>query len=99
MARHRQSRARLTCDQELCLLVARTEQGKADCDQELCLLVARTEQGKADLRSGSLWSLARHTTVTSSSHLGMGIQKQPAGGGEVETSLEEVLSGQERVDD
>ena len=61
--------------------------------------MARTEQGKADLRSGSLWSLARHITGTASSHLGMGIQKQEAGGGEVETSLEEVLSGQEQVDD
>ena len=68
------------------------------CDQELCLLVAQTEQGKADLQSGSLWSLARHTTGTASSHLGMGIQKQVAGGGEVETSLEEGLSGQEQVD-
>ena len=29
----------------------------------------------------------------------MGTQKQAAGGGEVETSLEEVLSGQEQVDD
>ena len=46
-----------------------------------------------------LWSLARHTTGTASSHLGMSIQKQAAGGGEVETSLEEVLSGQEQVVD
>ena len=62
-------------------------------------MVSRTEQGKADLRSGSLWSLARHTTGTASSHLGMGKKKQAAGGGEVETSLEEVLSGQGQVDD
>ena len=55
--------------------------------------MARTEQVKADLRS-----LARHTTGTASSHLGMGIQNQEAGKGEVETSLE-VLSGQEQVDD
>ena len=60
--------------------------------------MARTEQRKAGLRSGSLWSLARHTTGMASSHLGMGIQKQVAGEGEVETSLEEVLSGQEQVD-
>ena len=58
--------------------------------------MARTEEGKADLQSASLWSLARHTTGTASSHLGMGLQEQAAGGGEVETSLEELLSGQER---
>ena len=34
-----------------------------------------------------------------SSHLGMGILKQEASGGKVETSLEEVVSGQEQVDD
>ena len=61
--------------------------------------MARTEQGKAEWRSASLWSLARHTTGTASSHLGKGLQEQAAGGGEVETSLEEVLSGLEQVDD
>ena len=53
--------------------------------------MAQTEHGKADLRSGSLWSLARHTTGTASSHLALGIQKQAAFEGEVETSLEEVV--------
>ena len=64
-----------------------------------CLLEGTVTAGQTELRSASQWSLARRTTGTASSHLGMSILEQEEGRGEVETSLGEMLLMERQVDD
>ena len=64
-----------------------------------CLVEGTVTAGQAVLRSASQWSLARRTTGVASSHLGMSIQEQEAGRGEVEKSLGEMLLRQRQHGD
>ena len=88
-----------------CLLVGTVTAGQADSRASglasgvWCLLEGTVTAGQAELRSASEWSLAKRTTGTASSHLGMSTQEQAAGRGQVETSLGEMLLRQRQVDD
>ena len=53
------------------------ERASLTCDQLWCLLEGTVTAGQVDMRSASLWSLARHTTGTASSHLGVASRSRP----------------------
>ena len=95
-----QERASLTCEWHLVPLGGHgNSRASGLANSVWCLLEGMVTAGQAELRSAIQWSLARRTTGTASSHLGLSIQEQAAGRGKVETSIGEMLLRQRQVDD
>ena len=59
----------------MCLLEGTVTAGQADCDRRLVPLGGHGDSRASGLASGEPVVLARDTTGTASSHLGMGIQE------------------------